>query len=171
MQRAVASGGESRVVVVSPSLPGVVLPRSVASMTTAGATVLAAIPVVTVEAALEVSLAAPPPPAMTEEERETRLPASPGRGLHGSPSQSALVVLGGDATKTEPELLSVARETEVVEITSDDEANYEVEPLVLSRELVVVRSEAGPFSKLEETDLVWPCPEDPMKVLFILWDS
>ena len=35
----------------------------------------------------------------------------------------------------------------------------------------MVRSKAGPSSGLEETDLVWPCPEDPMKVRFIIWDS
>ena len=35
----------------------------------------------------------------------------------------------------------------------------------------MVRSEAGPSSRLEETDLVWPYPEDPTKVCFVLWDS
>ena len=71
----------------------------------------------------------------------------------------------------EPERLPVAHETEVVEITSDDVVDDEVEPLVLSRELAVVWSEAGPSSELEETDLVWPYPKDLTKVRFILWDS
>ena len=35
----------------------------------------------------------------------------------------------------------------------------------------MVRSEAGPSNEMEETDLVWPCPEDPTKVRFILRDS
>ena len=61
-----------------------------------------------------------------------------------------------------PECMSVACETEVVEIPSDDEADDEVEPPVLSQELAVVWSEARPSSRLEETNLVWPCPEDPM---------
>ena len=71
----------------------------------------------------------------------------------------------------ESEHLPVARETEVVEIPSDDEADDEVEPPVLSRELAVVRSEAGPSGRLPEGDLEWPCPEDPSKVWFVLWDS
>ena len=70
-----------------------------------------------------------------------------------------------------PERLLMARATEVVEIPSDDEADDEVEPPVLLRELAVVRLEARPSSGLEETDLVWPCPEDPTKVRFILRDS
>lgn len=158
-------------VAASPSLPGVVLPGSVASTAAAVATVLAAIPVVMAEAASEVSLAAPPPPAAAEEERETGLPALPGGGLHDSPSRSALVVLGGDVAGMEPERPSVARETEVVEITFDDEADDEVEPPMLLWEMVVVRSGAGPFSGLKETDLEWPCPEDPTKVWFVLRDS
>ena len=58
-----------------------------------------------------------------------------------------------------------------MEIPSDDEADDEVEPPMLSWELAVVRSKAGPSSGLEETDLVWPCPEDPTKVWFVLRDS
>ena len=72
---------------------------------------------------------------------------------------------------TKPEHLSVAHETEVVEITSDNEAYDEVELLVLSRELAVIQSEAGPSSGLPEGDLEWPCPEDPAKVRFVLQDS
>jgi len=65
----------------------------------------------------------------------------------------------------------VAHEIEVVEIPSDGEVGDEVEPPVLSRELAVVQSEARPSSGLEETDLVWPYPKDPMKVRFIIRDS
>jgi len=151
------------VATASPSLLGVVLAGSVASTAEAAAMVLAAIPVVTAKAALEVSLVAPPPPAAAEEERETGLPALP--------SWSALVVSRGDVARTEPECLSVARETEVVEITSDDEADDEVELPVLSWELAVVRSKAGPSGGLAEGDLEWPCPENPTKVRFVLRDS
>ena len=65
----------------------------------------------------------------------------------------------------------MARQTEVVEIPSDDEADDAVELLVSSRELAVVRSEAGPSGGLPEGELEWPCPEDPSKVRFILRDS
>ena len=65
----------------------------------------------------------------------------------------------------------MARATEVVDIPSDDEANDMEEPLVSSRELAVVQSEAGPSSGLPEGDLEWPCPEDPAKVRFVLRDS
>ena len=58
-----------------------------------------------------------------------------------------------------------------MEITSGDEADDEVELPVLSRDLAMVRSKAGPSNEREETDLVWPCPEDPMKVWFVLRDS
>jgi len=70
----------NRVVAVSPSLSGVVLPGSV---TSAAAKVMAAISVVTTGASAGVSLAAPPSPAVVEEEREAELPASPVGGLHG----------------------------------------------------------------------------------------
>ena len=138
LQRAVVSGGESRVVAMSHSLPGAVPPGSVASTVAAVATVLAAIPVVTAEAASEVTLVAPPPPAAAEEERETGLPASPGGGPHGSPSRSKLEVPGGDAAEPEPERLPMPHEIEVVEIPSDGEVGDEVEPLAPSRELAVV---------------------------------
>ena len=65
------------------------------STATAVVTVLAAIPVVAAEAASEVTLATPPPIVVVEEGRETRLPASPAEGLHGSPSLSELEVSGG----------------------------------------------------------------------------
>ena len=64
----------------------------------------------------------------------------------------------------------MAREIEVVEIPSDDEADDAVEPLVQSQELAMVRSEAGPSSGLEETGLEWPYLEDLTKVWFILRD-
>ena len=171
LQCAMASGGESRVVVAGPSLPWGALLGSVASTAVAMAMVLVVILVVMAEAALEVSLAALPPPAAAKEERETRLPALPGGGPHGSPSRSELEVPGGDAAKTELDRLPVAYETKVVGIPSDDEVGDEVKLPTPSQELVVVWSEAGPSSGLEETDLVWPCPEDPTKVWFVLWDS
>jgi len=88
---------------------------------TAVVSALAAISVAMAEVASEVTLVAPPPTA-AEEERETRLPASLGEGPHGSPSRSEPKVPGG-AAGPEPERLSVAHETEVVEIPSDDEAD------------------------------------------------
>jgi len=48
--------------------------------------VLAVISMVTAEALLEVSLVAPPPLAVVEEEKETETPTTLGEGLHGSPS-------------------------------------------------------------------------------------
>ena len=59
----------------------------------------------------------------------------------------------------------------VVEIPSDDEADTVAEPVVSSRELVVVRSEAGPSGGSSEGDLEWPFPEDPSKARFVLRDS
>ena len=123
------------------------------------------------EAMLEMALMSPPPLATAEEERETRLLASPGGGPHGSPTQSKLKVLGGDVVRPEPERLPVASEIEVVEIPSNGEAGDEVEPLAPLQELAVVRLSAGPSSGMGAIDLVWPCPEDPRKVRFILWDE
>jgi len=168
LHQAAASGGESRPVEVRPSPLGVVPSQPVASTTAMEVMVVIS---VAAEAASEVTLMAPPPPAVVEEEREIELPASPGGGLHGSPSQSKLEVSGGRCSWAELEHLPMAHKTEVVEIPSDDEADDEVEPSVLSRELAVVWSEDGPSSGLEETDLEWPCPEDPTKVRFILRDS
>ena len=118
-----------------------------------------------------MSLAAPPPSTVVEEERETKLPALPGGGLHGSPSWSELKALGGDAAEIESEGPVVAHATKVVEIPFDDETDDVVELLAPSWELAVVWSMARPSSRLEEGDLEWPCPEDPSKVRFILWDS
>jgi len=133
--------------------------------------VLAVISMVTAEALLEVSLVAPPPLAVAEEERETELPASLAGGLHGSSSRSELKAPEGDTVGTELERPSVACATEVVEIPSDDEADDMVEQPVPSRELAVVRSEAGPSGGLPEGDLEWPYPEDPAMVRFVLRDS
>ena len=171
LQRAMTSDGESRVVAVGPSLPGAAPLESVSSTAAAVVMVLAAIPVVTTEAVLEVTLAAPLPPTMAEEVREVGLLASPGGGPHGSPSRSELEVLGGDAIGPEPERLPMAREIMVVEIPSDGEAGDEVEPPTPSQELAMVGSSAGPSSGLRATDLVWPCTEDPRKVRFILRDE
>ena len=162
LQRVAVSGGGNRVAAASPSLLG-----AVAATAAAATAALAAIPVPSLEVASKVTLAALPPSAAAEEERETELPASLGRGLHGSPSRSTLKV-PGDAAGSEPKHLLVTHEDEVVDIPSDDEAD-DVELPAPSQELAVVRSEAGPSSGLEETDLVWPYPEDPTKVWFVLW--
>ena len=151
LQCAVTSGGESTVA--------------------AAVMVLAVIPVVTADAVSEVSLAPPPPPTVAEEERETELPASPGGGLHGSPSWSEPKAPGESVAGTESERPVVARSTEVVDIPFDDEADDMVELPVLSWELVVVQSEAGPSDGVPKGDLEWPCPEDPAKVRFVLRDS
>ena len=138
LHRAATSGGGNSVVVAIPSLPWVVLPGSVASMAVAAATVLAAIPMVTAEASPEVSLVAPPPPAMVEEERETELPALPGGGLQGSPSWLEPKAPGDSAAGTKSERLVAVHATEVVDIPSDDEPDDTTEPPVSSRELAVV---------------------------------
>ena len=123
---------------VSPSLPRVVPPGSVVGTAAATVAILVAIPVLTVEVASEVTLAAPPPPAVAKEERETELPASPGGGLHGSPLPSEPKALVGDVAETESECPAAARAIEVVDIPSDDKADDMVELLVSSWELAVV---------------------------------
>ena len=65
----------------------------------------------------------------------------------------------------------MAREIKVVEIPSDGEACDEVEPPAPAQELAMVRLLAGPSNELGATDLVWPCPEDPREVWFILRDE
>ena len=155
----------------NPSLLRVVPPRSVASMVAAVASMLAVILLLMVEVTSEVTLMAPPPLVAVEEERETELPASPGGGLHGSPSWSELKAPGGDVARTESERPAAARSPDVVEILSDDEADDMVELPMSSQELAVVQSEAGPSDRLPKGDLDWPCPEDPVKVRFILRDS
>jgi len=152
------------VVVVSPSLP-----RAVAATVTAAA--LAVIPVPMAEVTSEVTLAALPPPAAVEEEREIELPASPGGGLHGSPSWSEPKAPGESTDGKEPERPAAVRATEVVDILSNDEVDDMAEPPVSSRELAVVQSEAGPSGGLPEGDLESPYLEDLTKVRFILRDS
>ena len=120
-------------VAASPSLSG-----AVAAIVTAATSTLAAIPVPMAGAALEVTLVAPPPPVAVEEERETELPASPGRGLHGSPTWSEPKASLGDMVGMESERPAAARAIEVVDILSDDEADVMVELPVSSRELAVV---------------------------------
>ena len=78
---------------------------------------------------------------------------------------------GGDAVGPEVERLSAAHEIEVAEIPSDGEVGDEVEPPAPSQELAVVWSLTRPSSGLGVTNLVWPCPEDPRKVRFILRDE
>ena len=124
-------------VAASPSLLGVVPPGSIASMVAAAVMVLAAISMVA-EALPVVSLVAPPPLVAVEEEKEIEAPASPGEGLHGSPSRSKPKAPGGDMARTELECLAAARATEVVDIPSNDEADDMVEPPVSSRKLAMV---------------------------------
>ena len=135
------------------------------------AAALAAIPVPMVTMVSEVTLVASPPLVVVEEVRDTELPALLGGGLHGSPSWSEPKAPAENAVGTESERPAVVHATEVVDIPSDDEADDMVELPVSSRELAVVQSEAGPSGRLSEGDLEWPCPEDPAKVWFILWDS
>ena len=114
---------------------------------------MAAIPVVTVEVGSKVTLAVPPP-------------------THGSPSWPELEVSKGDAARPEAEHPPAGHEIEVVEVPSDGKAGDRVELPAPSQELAVVRSSTGPSSGLgATTDLVWPCPEDPRKVRFILRDE
>ena len=90
--------------------------------------------------ASEVTLAALPPPATAEEERETKLPASSGGGLHGSPSWSEPKAPGESVARTEsgrPAAEATVHVNEVVDIPSDDEADIVAEPLVSPRELAV----------------------------------
>ena len=71
---------------------------------------------VMVEAGSEVTLAIPPAPATVEERRETRLPASPGGGTHGSPSWSELEVSGGDMARPKAEHPPAGHGVEIGEI-------------------------------------------------------
>ena len=102
--------------------------------------VSAAIPVAMAKAGSEVSLVIPPAPAMVEEGRETRLPASPGGGMHGSPSWSELSGSGGDVARSEVEQPPAGREVEEVEIPYLGKVGTKVEPpaILPSQELVVV---------------------------------
>ena len=133
LQRVVASSRGNKVAAMSPSLSGVA-----AATVTAAASALAAIPVPMAEVTSEVTLAALPPPAMAEEERETELPTSSGGGLHGSPLWSEPKVPGETTAGTESECPAAVHATEVVDIPSDEEVDDMAEPPVLSRELAVV---------------------------------
>ena len=101
---------------------------------------MAANPVVTTDVGSEVTLVIPPPTAMAEEMRETRLPASPGGGTHGSPSWSELEGSGGDVARPEAEHPSTGRGVEIVKIPCSGEVGARVEPPVIppSQELAVV---------------------------------
>ena len=164
--RAMASGGGNRVAAASPSLPRVVAPTVAEA-----ASALASILVPSAGVTSEVTLMAPPPPATVEEERETKLPASPGRGLHGSPSWSEPKAPGENAARTESERPTAVHAREVVDILSDGEADDAAEPSVSLQELAAVQPEARPSGGLPEGDLEWPCPEDMAKVRFVLRDS
>ena len=118
---------------MSPSLP-----RAVAATVTAVAVALAAISVPMTEVASEVTLAALPPLASVEEERETELPASSGGGLHGSPSWLEPKAPGERAAGTESERPTAVHATKVVDIPPNDKADELAEPPVSSRELAVV---------------------------------
>ena len=122
----------------------------------------------TAKAVLEVTLTAPPPPDEAEEERESKLLVLPGGGLHGSPLRSEPRASWEDVAGMGSERPVVARAPEVVEISSDDEADVVAELPASSRQLAVVRSEAGPSGGLPEGDLEWPYPEDPVKARFVL---
>jgi hypothetical protein len=123
------------------------------------------------EAVSEVTLAALPPPVAVEEERESELPALPGGELHCSPVRLEPKAPGESVAGTESERSAAVHAWEVVDISSDDEADDAAEPPVSLRELAVVQPKAGPSGGLPEGDLEWPCPEDPAKVWFILRDS
>ena len=123
---------------MKPSLLGVVPLGLAAGTVAAAASVLVAIPVLTAGVVSEVTLAAPPPPTAVEEERQTELPASPGGGLHGSPSWSEPKAPEESVARTESERPAAVHATEVVDIPSDDEADDMAEPPVSPRELAVV---------------------------------
>ena len=110
------SGGESRLVVVCPSLLGVAPSWSVTSTAAAAMSVMVAIPMAMAVAGSEVTLVIPPPIAMVEERRETGLPASPDRGTHGSPSRLELEGSGRDGARPEVEHLLAGHGVEIVEI-------------------------------------------------------
>ena len=155
---------------------GVASSRPVMSTT---AIVMAAIPMVTVEAGLEVTLVVPPLLVAEEERRETELPVSSGEGEHGSPAWSELVGSGGAMAKTKVEQPPVSRGVLVADIPFDGEEDTGVEPPAIppSWELVMIRSSldttmAGSSSRSGATrEMVWPCPGEPGKAWFVLHDE
>ncbi|XP_066333952.1 uncharacterized protein [Miscanthus floridulus] len=116
------------------------------------------------EVASEVTLAAPPPPVAVEETRGDELPTLPSGGLHDLSLLSEPKALEESVAGTKLGRPAASHANVVVEIPSDDEADTVAEPAVSPRELVVVRSEAGPSGGSSEGDLEWPYPEDPSKV-------
>jgi len=106
---------------------------------------LVVIPVLMAEVALEATLAAPPPLAAAEEERETELPASPVGELHGSPLRLEPKAPEGDVAGMESERPAAACAPEVVDIPSNDEAKIVAKPPASPQELAVVWSEGGPL--------------------------
>ena len=85
----------------------------------------------TVEVGSKVTLVIPPPTVTVEERRETRLPALPGGGTHGSPSWSELEGSRGDAARLEAKHPPVGHEVEIVEIPCSSEARTRVESPVI----------------------------------------
>lgn len=172
LQQVTTSGGESKLVVVRPSLPGVAPSWPIAS--TAAAAVMAAISVVTAEVGSEVTPMTPPPIVTIEEKREIGLPTLPDGGTHDSPSWSELEVSGGYVARPEVEHLPMGHGVKVVEVPCTSEAGTRVEPPAIPplQELAMVRSSAGPSSGLEATrELVWPYLGDLRKAWFILSDG
>ena len=114
---------------------------------------------------------APPLSVAVEEMREGELPISSGGGTRGLSLLSEPKAPEGSAAGTELGCPVVSHANEVVEISSDDEADIAAGPPASSQELVVVQPEAGPSGRPPEVDLEWPCPEDPSKSWFVLRDS
>ena len=103
LQRVMTSVGESRLVVVRPSLLGFVSSRPVVSTAAVVAAVMAMIPVVMAEVGSEVTLMVPPLTVAVEERKETGLPASPDGGVHGLPTWSELEGFDGTTVRLDVE--------------------------------------------------------------------
>ena len=154
-----------------PSLLGVVLPGVAADNVIAAAMLLVVILVPMAEVASEVTLMAPRPPVVVEETRGGKLPTSSGGGLHDPSLPSEPKAPEGSMAGKELGCSAVSHASGVVEILSDDEADTMAKPPVLSWELAVVWSEAGPSGGSSKGDLEWPCPKDPSKAWFVVQDS
>jgi len=79
-----------------------------------------------------------------------------------------------DVSRPEVEHPPVGRGVEEAEIPYPSEVGTRVEPPAIPplHELAVVWSSARPSSGSGVThELVWPCPSDPRKAWFILWDE
>jgi len=147
-------------------------------MSTAAA-VMVAVPMVTAEARSEVTLVVPPPTVAEEMRRETRLPASPSGGVHGSPAWSELEGSRGTAARPEVAHPPVGHGALAVEIPLSGQEDTRVEPpaILPSRELVMIQSShdttmVGSSSGSGAThELVWPCPGEPRKAWFMLRDE